>query len=493
MAFIKDWDKWNYEKRRSYQDRRLTDFLKNQVVLFSPYYSKLHKDGKFPIEKFKSLDDLKNLPYTSKEDIAPTRENPDQPRKFILQPDPKTITSMLTTNRKLSLLGRRISTGESFKSQLLTEYLPIFFTATTGRTAGQVPFVYSHHDLMRLKESGRRLFELGEMVPGKDTLLNVFPYAPHLAFWVVYYGAEVSKVPGFHSGGGKVLGTDRILNLISSLKPTAIVGVPGYIYHLLRIASEKGLDLSSISLVALGAERTTPGHRQKFREFLKTGGAKDINVLSTYGFTEARMAFMECIGGEGQGYHLYPDMGIFEMINPETLEPVPDGNAGEVVFTSLDSRGTVVIRFRTGDYAVGGIINEPCPNCGRSVPRLSSNITRLSSQKELYLTKIKGTKVNLASADEIIHSFSEIVEWQIEIGKVNNDPLETDIIMLHISLKPGTEQGALLQKLERKFYDVFEFSPNRINIEPTEKILERLGMDTEIKEKRIIDRRGELS
>ena len=492
MVFARDWDKWDHEKARSYQERRLRDFLENQVVRFSPYYSKLHKEGKFPVERFRTLDDLKNLPFTSKEDIAPTKENPDQPRKFILQPNPETIKSSLSINRKFSLFKRKLFTGESYKSQLLTEYLPMFFTATTGRTAGQVPFVYSHHDLLRLKESGRRLYQIGKMVPGKDLLLNVFPFAPHLAFWAVYYGSEMSKVPGFHTGGGKVLGTSRILGLISQLKPTAIVGVPGYIYHLLRTASERGIDLSSITLVALGAERTTPGHREKFREFLKAGGAEKVNVLSTYGFTEARMAFIECPGGECKGYHLYPDMGIFEIINPETGEVVPDGNPGEIVFTSLDSRGTVVIRYRTGDYADGGIIHELCPNCGRFVPRLSSNLTRLSNQKELNLTKIKGTKVNLASTDVIIHAFNEIVEWQIEIGKVNDDPLETDTITLYISLKPGTDHSRLIGRIENKFQDVFEFSPNRIILESTEKILERLGMDTEIKEKRIVDRRGEL-
>lgn len=492
MHFDRNWDKRDRKTIRSIQKRKLKAFLQEQVVKFSPYYSKLAREGKFPVEKVNTLDDLRYLPFTRKGDMIPTEENPLRPREFILQPDPKTISNEITIGRKIGLIKRRLLTGESFKSQLLEEYLPIFFTATTGRSALQVSFLYTHYDLLRLKEAGRRLFEVGDMRPGRDTVLNLFPYAPHLAFWAVYLGAENSKVPAFHSGGGRVMGTSRILKLIPILKPTAIVGVPGYIYHLLRISSEQGIDMSSVKRLALGAERTTEGHRGKFREFLKCCGAENVDVLSTYGLTEARMAFIECPGGECKGYHLYPDLGIFEIINPDTGEPVKDGEPGEIVFTTLDSRGTVVIRFRTGDYVHGGITNEPCPSCGRSVPRLDSNITRLSSTKELSLTKIKGTIVNLALMDEVIHHFTEIIEWQVEIGKINNDPFENDKLTIHISVKPNIDVEHLIQCIEDKFHDVFEFAPNEINVESTERILERLGMETELKEKRIVDSRGNL-
>ena len=493
MKFAQDWDRWDIHKQRSYQERRLKAFLETQVVRFSPFYSRLHKEGKFPVEKFKTLGDLKNLPFTTKNDMVPTLDHPTRPRDFILQPDPHTVSSQLTLNRKLELISGRLFHGKSFKSQILEEYLPIFFTATTGRSAGQVPFVYTSYDLLRLKETGRRLFTIAGMKPGVDTALNVFPYAPHLGFWAVYHGAEQSGIPTFHSGGGKVLGTGKILNLFHTLKPTALTGVPGYIYHLLRIASENKMDLSSIKLVCLGAERTTPGHRLKFREFLESCGAKNVSILSTFGFTEARMAFIECREGDQTGYHLYPDMAIFELINPDTLEPSKEGEPGEVVYTSLDSRGTVVIRFRTGDYSTGGIVYEPCPACGRTVPRLDSNLTRLSNQKELQTTKVKGTIINLNYLDEVIHSFMEIVEWQIEISKVNNDPLESDCITLYVSLRPDTHEESFTNLLKREFTSKFEISPNRIIIEKIESILSRLGMESELKEKRIVDIRGECT
>lgn len=492
MRFASNWDTWTIEKQRSYQLSRLKDFLSNQIVQFSPYYSRLYKEGKFPIEKIRTLYDLKHLPFTLKEDMVPTEDNPTKPREFILQPDPDTVSSKLTGKRKLELVAGKLIRGKSPKTQILDEYLPVFFTATTGRSAGQVPFVYSSVDVLRLKETGKRMYNVAGMIQGQDTMLNLFPYAPHLAFWAVYTGSEASGVPGFHSGGGKTLGTDRILNLIQSLKPTVIAGVPGYVYHLLRIASESNLDLSSIKTVALGAERTTQGHRDKFKSFLESGGATNTNILSTYGFTEAKMAFIECPEGDQMGYHLYPDMGIFEIIDPDTGEILKNGEPGEIVYTSIDARGSVVIRFRTGDFAEDGLVHEPCPACGRTVPRLKSNLTRLSNKRALDIANVKGTLVNLNEVDSIIHKFKEIIEWQVEIGKVNNDPLETDSVNLYLSLKKDSNQASIIKDIKHEFINRLEFAPNQVIIEPNEDVLKRLGMETELKEKRIIDIRKQI-
>src|SRR5437762_12733373 len=105
------------------------------------------------------------------------------------------------------------------------------------------------------------------------------------------------------------------------------------------------------------------------------------------------MAWAECpgAGDEAPGsYHPYPDLGIFEVIDPKTGAPLPPGHPGELVFTPLDARGTVVLRYRTVDYTDGGISYEPCPWCGLSLPRLLGNLSRRSEVKELNLDKING-------------------------------------------------------------------------------------------------------
>src|SRR5207302_5822236 len=105
------------------------------------------------------------------------------------------------------------------------------------------------------------------------------------------------------------------------------------------------------------------------------------DVLATYGFTEAKMAFAECPFPENEkpsGYHTFPDLGIVEIIDPKTGEPVANGEPGEIVFTPLAARGSVVLRYRTGDCIDGGIVFEKCPHCGRRWPRLVGRITRRS-------------------------------------------------------------------------------------------------------------------
>jgi phenylacetate-coenzyme A ligase PaaK-like adenylate-forming protein len=88
------------------------------------------------------------------------------------------------------------------------------------------------------------------------------------------------------------------------------------------------------------------------------------------------MAWCECLFRwvEPSGYHLYPDLGIVEIVDPETGAPKDDGQSGEIVFTSLDARGSCVLRYRTGDMIEGGLTYEPCPYCRRTMPRLLGRI-----------------------------------------------------------------------------------------------------------------------
>src|SRR5690606_21182218 len=106
--------------------------------------------------------------------------------------------------------------------------------------------------------------------------------------------------------------------------------------------------------------------RARLARLARELGAHDTHIISTYGFTEAKMAFPECPAGtEASGFHLSPDLALVELIEPRTGRPVGPGEAGEIVFTPLDARGTVVLRYRTGDIAEGGLSWERCPYCGR--------------------------------------------------------------------------------------------------------------------------------
>ena len=187
-------------------------------------------------------------------------------------------------------------------------------------------------------------------------------------------------------------------------------------------------------------------------------------MISTYGFTEAKMAWCEClfpVDAEPSGYHLYPDLGIVEIVDPETGALKDDGEPGEIVFTSLDARGSCVLRYRTGDIVEGGVTYEPCPHCGRVMPRLVGRISRRSDVREMQLDKIKGTLVDFNELEHVLDDMPRVGSWQIELRKANDDPLEVDELVLHISLADG-RRGEL--GCRRRSRDASSSVPNCIRI-----------------------------
>jgi len=484
------WDNIRKEEMKRIQGAKLSRFIREQVFPFSPYYRRLFEREGLKPDDFRTFDDLRKIPFSSKADIAPTEDDPAKPRQIILQPDPSTIKEHLSWGKKLTLLGCKLR-GMDPAKKIAAEYLPVHFIATTGRTANSTPFVYSMRDVDRLGEVGRRLFTVAGMNQ-KDIAINIFPYAPHLAFWVVALGAMRTGVPCFNSGGGKVLGTERIIVTASKMKGTVLTGVPGYIYHLLRVAVDLKIDLSSVRTIALGAERVTYGHRQKMIEMLKELGSPNPIILGTYGFTEARTAWIECPGEKTYGYHLYPDFEIFEIIDPESGNPVGEGESGEIVYTSLDWRGSCVMRYRTGDYANGGIVHDVCPGCGRLGPRLSNDITRLSNLSEFRLTSVRGTVVNLNELVPIMTSLPDVIEWQIEITKRNEDPYELDELNLYVAVRDRTDRDRLVETIGEKFAFATEVKPSKVHFLSVDEVVNRLGMETSQKDQRIVDHRPRI-
>ena len=322
-------------------------------------------------------------------------------------------------------------------------------------------------------------------------IANLFPYAPHHAFWQVVFAGLETGMMTLSTGGGKVMGSSGDLRAISRSRAEALIGVPGYLYHLLRRGATEGVDMSAVKAVVLGAERVPSGLKDKVRTMLSRMGAGPVKVFGTYGFTEARMAFAECPtdGNESTGYHLYPDLAVFEVVDPETGEVVPEGEDGELVFTPIDGRASAVFRYRTGDRVRGGISYEPCPHCRRTLPRISSDLSRESSLKDLQLLKVKGTLVNLEDCAMILGGLAGIEEWQIELTKKDDDPLEVDQLVIHIAAAEGTSEEELADTVREQFKGRIEISPNRVEFRELPDLLQKLGMETEMKEKRFLDSR----
>ncbi len=472
---------------REVQDRALARFVREELYPFSAHYRGVFDAAGVGPRDIRTAADLRRLPLSSKPDLLAAQGDEKRVRDFMLVPTPDLVREHWPFARKLALvLG-----GARAREMLRKSYTPNFLTFTTGRSSDPVVFAYTPHDLDLLGEAGARLLDV-LAVPERDArILNLFPFAPHLAFWQVAWGGFRSGRLVLPTGGGKVMGTLGNLKMAERFRPTSMVGTPGFVYHLVREASEKGMDLSQLRQIILGAEKVTPGLKRKMAENLEACGARDVSILGTYGFTEARMAFSECPSGydDSSGYHLSPDLGVFEVIDPETLEPVGDGETGELVYTPIAGHGTVVFRYRTGDIAVGGMTWEPCRFCGRTVPRIASELKRSSDQRAMSLTKIKGTLVDLPAMGETLSGMPEVEEWQVVLKKQNDDPHELDEFVVRASLRPGSDPAAFETRARAEILQAIEVAPNRIELHSTKEMLDLLGMETEMKEKRFLDLR----
>ena len=472
---------------RAIQERSLRTYVTQELYPFSKHYRRIFDQAGVRPSDIRTLGDLEQLPLTTKHDFLEAQSKPETKRDFVVIPSPATIKNSWPFMRKLALvLG-----GKSAREALAYSYRPNFLTFTTGRSAEPVAFAYTPHDLDILSEAGARMLNVHGITDPMARIVNMFPFAPHLAFWAATMAGFRTGRLVVPTGGGKVMGTSGNLRLITRTQASTLIGTPGFLYHVLRHARTENADLSSIKLVILGAEKVPPGLKAKMTAALEACGASDVTISGTYGFTEARMAFPECPTPHdvSSGYHTYPDLGLFEVIDPETGKQLGEGETGELVYSSLSGHGTTVFRYRTGDIAVGGIQYSPCPHCGRTVPRISSELRRASERKSMSLTKIKGTLVDLSHIGTVVSSNAQIEEWQVVLTKRDNDPYGLDELTLRLATVDGTDQGEVERNIRSAILDATEISPNNFEFHSLDNLLDLLGMETEMKEKRYLDER----
>ncbi len=473
---------------RHVQSVKLRTFINTQLYPFSAHYRRVFDQNKINPKSIRTVEDLQHLPLTSKADFI-NPQNPLVYKDFILKPDEQLIRQYWPFSKTAQLALTKIFKGsEVLRHGLNREYRPVFMTFTTGTTNSPVPFLYSNYDIDNLHLSGARMLSLFQMNPD-ERIVNLFPFAPHLAFWQVFFGGLASNVFALGTGGGKVMGTEGNLAAVLKIQPSLILGVPSYIYHLVRTAQERKLNLGFIKQVVLGAAKVTVPFKERLAGLLESMGSKQVSVLGTYGFTESRTAWAECPSDlhVSSGYHLYPDKEIFEVIDPQTGKVQGEGEDGELVYTSLDARASVVLRYRTGDFVKGGIVYEPCPYCKRRVPRISNDIVRLSDTKDLQLSKVKGSLIDFNHFSSVFSEIDGIEEWQIEIRKHNNDPFDVDELCVYIAAREGMNVVTLEEVVRKKILLATEVTPNSVACLPMAEMVKRLELETANKEKRIID------
>jgi len=296
--------------------------------------------------------------------------------------------------------------------------------ATTGTTGEPLYVAMTRWDLERLGENERRGFTWLGAKPGDRfhiaiTLDNLFVagLAYHLGLSMV--GAAAVRV-----GAQPVR---RHLDLMKQLRPDGLVAVPSLLLALARRGRADGEDLASFApqramLIgdAIRGQDLTSNTLGRLIEQAWGG-----ELFSTYGLTEAGLAFHECPAH--RGLHSHPDLVIVEVVD-DAGRPVPEGEAGELVITTLQVEGTPLIRYRTGDvtFLVPGV----CP-CGRGGARIGPILGR--KQQRL---KVKGTTLYPKAIEDVLLSVDGVENFVIEAHTGDGD---TD----HLVVRVGSLRGDL--------------------------------------------------
>ncbi|HQP11059.1 MAG TPA: hypothetical protein PKV41_06745, partial [Candidatus Omnitrophota bacterium] len=234
---------------RDLQNRKLSQFVNTYLYPFSPHYRKLFDQHAIDPRSIKTVEDLRRVPFTSKRDFLAPDENPEKFRDFILQPSPETIRKFWPLSRSAGLALAAAFRGREYAEDILArEFRPSFMTFTTGTTSKPISYLYSEHDMANLRASGCRMLHLFD-IAGSDRIVNMFPYAPHLAFWQVVFGGLESSVLIMSTGGGKTLGTDGNIAALMKMQPAVLVGVPCYVYHVLREAKKLGCNMEFLKKI----------------------------------------------------------------------------------------------------------------------------------------------------------------------------------------------------------------------------------------------------
>lgn len=327
-----------------------------RVYMNVPFYRKKFDELGIDPDSFRSLDDLSKLPFTTKDDL---RDN--YPYGFFAVP--------------------------------LREVVRL---QTSSGTTGKPTIVgYTRNDIKIWSNLTARVLTAGG-VSQSDIVQIAFDYGLFTGALGLHNGAErigASVIP-ISSGNAK-----RQIKIMQDFKTTALVCTPSFALVMADTIHEIGINVNSLALKygLFGAEQWSESMRQEIQEKLK------IIATDNYGLSEVMGPGVagECI--ERKGLHINEDHFLVEIIDPETLQPVPIGETGELVITTLTREANPVIRFRTRDLT--SLIAEPCP-CGRTSRRMTRIIGRTDdmikirgmnvfpSQIEAVLLEIEGAEPN---------------------------------------------------------------------------------------------------
>ncbi len=431
MIYSDEMETMPREALEALQLKRLQNMVE-RVYNLVPFYKKQLNEQNVKPEDIKSLDDLKRLPFTSKQDL---RDN--YPFGMFTLP---------------------------------MEHI-VRVHASSGTTGKPTVVGYSRRDIEVWSELMARSFAAAGVGRG-DIIQNAYGYGLFTGGLGAHYGGEKLGATVIPISGGN---TKKQIMIMNDFKSTVLTATPSYTLYLSEAIKDMNLDKTDLHLKVgiLGAEPWSEEMRKAIEDKL------DIDAIDIYGLSEIMGpgVAIECKEAK-HGLHIWEDAFIPEIIDPETGDVLEDGEEGELVITTIAKDAMPLIRYRTRD--ITRIIKDPCV-CGRTHRR----IERIKGRSDDMLI-IRGVNIFPSQIESLLME-TEGVEphYQIIVDRVDN--LDTLEVRVEVSEKVFSDEIKQLQNLQRSIEkDVKDLYGINVKVSLAEpKSLERF----EGKAKRVIDNR----
>ncbi|MCW5653877.1 AMP-binding protein [Hydrogenophaga sp.] len=252
--------------------------------------------------------------------------------------------------------------------------------------------------------AGRALYAAG--FRAGELVHNAFSYHMTPGAFILESGAHAVGCTVFPAGTGQ---TEQQLQAIAELRPDAYTGTPSFLRILLEKAAEAGVDVGSLRKASVGGEACPPSLTAWFAE-------RGVAVYQTYATADLGLVAYETMAREG----LVINEGVIvEIVRPGTSDPVPEGEVGELVVTTLNP-AYPLIRFGTGDLSA--VLPGPCPS-GRTAPRIRGWLGRADQT-----TKVRGMFVHPSQVAEITRRFPQVGKARLVVsGEMANDSMTLQV------------------------------------------------------------------
>ena len=408
---------------------RLRDTLAQAA--HSPFYGELFARRHITPDMLRSLDDVRRIPFTTKQDLRDS-----YPDKLLALP-----------------------VGEMVRMH-----------ASSGTTSTPTAIYHTREDLDWWASLMARCMHMVGLRP-TDVFQNMSGYGLFTGGLGIHYGAEKLGCLTIPAGAGN---SQRQIKLLLDFKVTGIHIIPSYAMHLANVLREMGIDPRSlpVRIALVGAEPYTEETRGRLEELF------DMKVYNSYGLSEMNgpgVAF-EC--QEQRGMHLWEDAYLAEIVDPDTGEPVPDGELGELVMTTLGRRGMPVVRYRTRDMT--RFLPGPCP-CGREHRR----IDRLHGRCDDMMI-VKGVNIYPMQIERVLMALPEVGQNYL-IVLDNDGAMDRIKVQVEVRAEHFTEDTRFLTALQKKIASRLR---DEILVTPKVELVEHNTLPrSEGKAKRVVDNR----